>query len=87
VAPTLPVVPANGGPTVIRLGERYVEPEAKVLVNGAVCDACSLVSLLAPGTGEPAIDVTLPSLAAGVHAVQVQNPNGWASNELPVIAQ
>jgi hypothetical protein len=29
----------------------------------------------------------LPGLAGGLHMVQVQNPEGLASNELPVVAE
>src|SRR5690606_17768461 len=32
-----------------------------------------------------AIDMTIdPGLSPGVHVVQVLNPNGWASNEMPI---
>jgi hypothetical protein len=68
-----------------RLGAEYVDPTAKILVNGASCPTCSLVPVTAPTTGKSAIDLTLePGLTAGVHVLQVLNPNGWASNEMPI---
>jgi hypothetical protein len=43
------------------------------------------VPATAPTTGKHAIDLTLrPGLPAGVHVLQVLNPNGWASNEMPI---
>jgi YVTN family beta-propeller protein len=67
-----------------RLGARYVEPGARVLVNGSHCETCSFAPAVA-NNGESAIDMTLdPGLPAGVHVVQVLNPEGQASNEMPI---
>ena len=66
-----------------RVGALYVEPGAKLLVNGAVCAACSVV----PGSTSNGsyLDVTLvDALPLGTHVIQVLNPNGWASNEMPI---
>lgn len=83
-APSLPR-PFENETATFRLGAEYVEPNAKVLVNGAVCESCSFAPALAPTTGKNAIDMTIdPGLPRGVHVVQVLNPNGWASNEMPI---
>jgi len=72
----------------IRLGVKYVEDGARVIVDGRLCESCTWVRGLAPETGEPIIDVTLGEpLAPGVHVVQLLNPDGWMSNEMPVLAQ
>jgi DNA-binding beta-propeller fold protein YncE len=70
-----------------RLGAKYVEPGAKLLVNGAVCHACSF-SFAVAATGEDAIDVVIPADAfePGINVMQVLNPLGWASNEFPLVA-
>jgi len=68
-----------------RMGAEYVDPAASVLVNGELCEACSLAPAVAPTTGKNAIDMTIdPGLPRGVHVVQVLNPSGWASNEMPI---
>ena len=83
-APSLPK-PQQLAVATFRLGAQYVDPQAKVLVNGAACAGCSFTSTVAPQTGKSVIDVTIsPGLPAGVHALQVLNPNGWASNEMPI---
>ena len=82
--PTLPR-PFENEPSSFRLGAEYVEPGASLLVNGERCEACSFVPAVAPDTGKNAIDVTLPmGLPRGVHVMQALNPNGWASNEMPI---
>jgi hypothetical protein len=66
-----------------RVGALYVDPAAQVLVDGAPCPACSI----APGSTENGsyLDVTLAAaLPLGTHVIQVLNPDGWASNELPI---
>jgi hypothetical protein len=69
-----------------RLGAHYVDPAASVLVNGAPCPTCSFVPV-ATANG-PAIDLTLgPALPLGTHVLQVLNPSGWASNEMPLVVQ
>jgi hypothetical protein len=68
-----------------RLGAEYVDPAASVLVDGVRCSNCSIAPAVAPTTGRNAIDMTLdPGLSRGVHVVQVLNPSGWASNEMPI---
>ena len=82
--PTLPR-PFENEPATFRLGAEYVDPAASVLVNGVRCESCSIAPAVAPGTGKSAIDMTLsPGLPRGVHVVQVLNPSGWASNEMPI---
>jgi len=82
-APSLPRPPELQVAT-FRLGAWYVDPAASVLVNGQTCEGCSFVPSVA-GTGDPTIDLTLaPGLPAGVHVLQVLNPDGWASNEMPI---
>ena len=51
--------PSPAGGDVIRLGAWYVDPDASVIVDGALCAACSHVPVVAPVSGESAIDVTL----------------------------
>jgi hypothetical protein len=83
-APTLPRPWENEAST-FRLGAEYVDPAAKVLVNGDLCETCSFTPAITPGIGANAIDMTVdPGLPRGVHVVQVLNPNGWASNEMPM---
>ena len=85
--PALPR-PAAGSPGVFTLGYAHVEAAASVLLDGAACSACSIA--LSPGGGFGGADVlslSLPGLDAGLHMVQVQNPEGLASNELPVVAE
>lgn len=82
--PGLPRPFANE-PATFRLGAQYVDPAAAVLVDGARCADCSFTPAVAPTTGKPAVDLTIdPGLARGVHVVQVLNPSGWASNEMPI---
>ena len=38
-------------------------------------------------TGADRMELTLKGLSAGTHVVQVQNPGGWFSNEMPVFAE
>ncbi|HVP31815.1 MAG TPA: hypothetical protein VMW35_21915 [Myxococcota bacterium] len=80
--------PTGGGTATVRIGQAYVDPAAKILVDGAVCGACSLA--LGTGSGGVAIvDVTLAPVppAGAAHALQVLNPSGLASNELPLVPQ
>jgi hypothetical protein len=86
----IPRFPA-GAPSSSLLGYAYVEPGASVYVDGVRCgasDGCSYT--LFPGGGFEGADVmalALPALTAGTHVVQVQNPAGWFSNEMPVFAE
>jgi DNA-binding beta-propeller fold protein YncE len=80
--------PAAAGGDTIRIGARYADPEAAVLVDGVVCDACGLALGTASVTGEPIADVTLNlALTPGIHVVQLLNPDGWMSNEMPILAR
>jgi DNA-binding beta-propeller fold protein YncE len=82
--PAVPRLTANATRTFTAFAA-YVEPGARVLVNGALCAACSAV--FDAGAGD--VDVTLaptPS-PAGTYVVQLLNPEGFASNELPVVTQ
>lgn len=66
-----------------RIGGIYVDPAAKILVNGALCEDCSFTM----GTTEfgTHLDVTLvDALPLGTHVMQVMNPDGWISNEMPL---
>jgi hypothetical protein len=82
--PTLPR-PFEGEPATFRLGAEFVDPSASILVDGDRCAGCSFAAATAPTTGKSAIDVTLDhGLAHGVHVMQVLNPSGWASNEMPL---
>ncbi|MEB2344918.1 MAG: YncE family protein [Deltaproteobacteria bacterium] len=75
--------PAAGTTAVVTLAQSYVDPAGRVLVDGAACAGCSF-TLPAPGE----IELTIaPVPAAGPHVVQVLNPNGLASNEMPIISQ
>ena len=81
--PSLPR-PLENTPSNFRLLGQYVDAEAVVLVNGDRCSACSFTQDVSLG-GLPVIDLDLPlALPAGVHALQVQNPSGWISNEMPI---
>ncbi len=87
--PGLPDIPrpAANGTAVIRLAQSYVDANARVLVDGNVCAACSVV-LGSGNGGQPIVDLTLaPVPPAGPHVVQVLNPKGLASNEMPIVAQ
>lgn len=82
--PTVPT-PFEDEPASFRIGAEYVEPGASVLIDGVRCTDCSFVPAVAPTTGKNAIDVSFASgLPRGVHVMQVLNPDGWASNELPI---
>jgi hypothetical protein len=62
----------------------YVESGAKVLVDGAVCAACSATFNAGAGTAQ--ISVSPVPAQVGTHVVQLLNPQGFASNELPLEA-
>lgn len=88
--PELPRVAAGSAELSAVLWSRYVRfpaegPGPKVLVDGAVCEACSIESR--PGDafdGGDAVAVTITLLPGpGAHTLQVLNPEGLASNELP----
>jgi YVTN family beta-propeller protein len=85
-APHIPQ-PAPGVAATFRVGVKYVESGAQVLVDGTLCGGCRLQFTTAQN-GDPAADVTLAEgLTAGMHVIQVHNPDGWVSNELPVLAK
>jgi hypothetical protein len=83
-APTLPR-PFENELATFRLGAEYVDPSATVLVDGDLCEGCSFTPTTTPSIGANAIDMTIdPGLEHGVHVVQVQNPSGYPSNEMPI---
>jgi DNA-binding beta-propeller fold protein YncE len=83
----VPEPSAAGGDT-IRIGAKYADPAASVLVDGVACAPCSLTLGTAPVTGEPIADVSLPlPLTPGIHVLQLLNPDGWMSNEMPILAR
>ena len=61
----------------------YIESGAKVLVNGTLCAACTATWNAGAGTVQVGI-APAPS-PAGTYVVQVMNPEGFASNELPLV--
>jgi len=83
-APSLPR-PFENEASSFRVGAQYVDPAASILIDGDRCDGCTLTPVVAPVTGQTALDVTLDhGLSHGVHVMQVQDPEGWTSNELPL---
>jgi DNA-binding beta-propeller fold protein YncE len=85
--PAIPT-PAPNEPSSHVLGYKYVQEGADVLLDGTLCGGCGVV--LSPGGGFEGADIltlSLPGLAEGIHVVQVRNPEGLASNEMPVLAK
>jgi DNA-binding beta-propeller fold protein YncE len=80
--PALPR-PRAGTTSAFTVFAAYVDAGAKVLVDGALCSACSASF----DAGAGSVDLTLapaPS-PAGIHVIQLLNPQGFASNELPIV--
>ncbi len=77
--PGAPPTVGGGAPqTLSNIDEAYVESDATVYVDGVLCASCS-ISL---GGGQ--VDVTLTTVPGdGVHLLQLQNPEGFSSNEFP----
>ncbi len=83
-APNLPA-PYQNEVATFTLDAQYVDADGSILVNGDLCESCSMVAGVAPETGRDVIEVTLdPGLPAGVHVMQVLNGDGWQSNEMPL---
>lgn len=85
--PAIPTAPPDTAAT-FTLGYAHLEEGAAVLLDGAVCAACTVA--LQPGAGFGGADVLslgLPPLPAGLHMVQIRNPEGLATNELPVLVK
>jgi hypothetical protein len=61
----------------------YIDTGAKVLVNGAVCTACTAVWNAGAGTVQ--VSLAPAPAPAGTYVVQVLNPEGFASNEMPLV--
>jgi hypothetical protein len=61
----------------------YVDAGAKVLVNGTLCAACSATFNAGAGTAQVNL-VSAPS-PAGTYVVQLLNPEGFVSNEMPLV--
>ena len=89
--PNLPsFTSANPGP--ITLQARDIVANAKVLIDGdpvALDAAVSCVSGTLPSCATPSITVNLaaPPATAGLHLLQLQNPDGLLTNELPIRRQ
>jgi len=90
--PLLWVLDGAAGPAVprVRVGASgtftafaaALEPGARVLVDGVLCAACSASFDALSGD----VDVTLaPVPTTGTHVVQIQNVEGFSSNEFPVV--
>jgi hypothetical protein len=86
--------PAAGAPADFVVGVTYLGDAAKarLLIDGAVCTppagSCSLTATTAPTSGAPALRVQIPQgVSAGMHVIQIQNADGWVSNELPVFGE
>jgi len=75
--------PTAGGTASFTLAQSYVDAAARVLVDGAVCTTCSFTL---PAAGQIQLTIS-PVPAVGAHVVQVLNPNGLASNEMPIVAR
>ena len=84
--PDLQVFP-GGNP--IRLDALHVEPGAQVLVDGLVVGATvsCLGGTFSPDctSGEIEVDLDAEPTGTGMHLLQIQNPSGLLSNELPII--
>jgi hypothetical protein len=86
--PSLPTcTAANPGPITVQA--RNVQPNAKVLMDGdavALDAPISCVTGTLPScTGTPIrIDLAAPPAPVGLHLLQIQNPDGLLSDELPV---
>ena len=61
----------------------YIDAGAKVLVNGALCTACTAVWNAGAGTVQ--VSLAPAPAPAGTYVVQVMNPEGFASNEMPLV--
>jgi DNA-binding beta-propeller fold protein YncE len=85
-APGIPR-PTPNAPASFRVGAKYMQPGASILIDGARCAACAWAPATA-ASGDPAADVSVPQgFAPGMHVMRMQNPGGWVSNELPVLAK
>jgi YVTN family beta-propeller protein len=87
--PPLPAIASSGNPAAFNVTGTNVSQFATVLVNGAVasasvtCGAGATNGFCNPGT--VSIDLAA-SPGAGLHLLQLQNPAGLFSNELPICA-
>jgi YVTN family beta-propeller protein len=75
--PNIPLL--SGGSGSFRAFAAYVAPGARVLVDGRLCASCSV----APWDADE-IQVQLAAQPLGLRMVQILNPEGFASNEIPV---
>jgi hypothetical protein len=86
--PNLPAfTSANPGP--ITLQARDIQPNAKVLIDGrpvALDAPVACVTGTLPACSNPSIrvDLAAPPAPLGMHLLQLQNPDGLLTNELPV---
>jgi hypothetical protein len=82
--PAVPRVTANANAS-FTVFAAYVEAGAKVLVNGTLCSACTATFNAGAGTAQ--IGLAPAPSPAGTWVIQLMNPEGFASNELPVVTQ
>ncbi|MDJ0866669.1 MAG: hypothetical protein QNK03_11205 [Myxococcota bacterium] len=78
--------PSAGASATLLLQSAGVDPAARVLVDGAPCAGCTLERR---DPGDPSrLVVTLDAAPApGPHTLQVLNPRGLASNEMPLVSR
>ncbi len=78
--------PQAGAQASFLLQSESVDPAAAVLVDGAVCAACSFALLDAADPKRMVVTLD-PAPTVGPHMIQVHNPDGLLSNEMPIVAQ
>ena len=78
--------PQAGAESSFLLFSESVDPDAHVLVDGVRCAACSFVQLDAEDPTRTVVTLS-PAPAPGPHVLQLHNPAGLASNEVPLIAR
>jgi DNA-binding beta-propeller fold protein YncE len=61
----------------------YIDAAPKVLVNGTLCAACT--ATWNAGAGTVSVSLAPAPAPAGTYVVQILNPEGFASNELPLV--
>jgi hypothetical protein len=89
--PNLPSF-TSANPAALTLQARDIQPNAKVLIDGdpvALDTPISCVTGTLPACATTAIrvDLAAPPAPAGLHLLQIQNPDGLLTNELPVRRQ
>lgn len=89
-----PDLPSFGGgnPAAIQLVGADVQPGAQALIDGVPVAldtpiACQNGTLPSCNNEFIVVDLAAPPATVGLHLLQIQNPNGLLSNELPVRRQ